>query len=148
MTNKNDLIGSPSRDDFKWRHKHRLAERCFAVDLDLAWVGKWHILAIFDYKHGDDGINYNEHVAYRSLLDHAPVIIVRERARDIFDVIVLYKSQLEAHKCGEFQIATAVGWSWLQELRDRLETAELTAGDDRLTYRALADEVLRNMRTI
>lgn len=76
---KQGLKGSPSRDEFKRRHKD-LSATFYAGDLDFVLVTKYPkagIVAFLDYKRCGDQVTFAEAIAYNSLLSIAPVYIVQ-----------------------------------------------------------------------
>jgi hypothetical protein len=68
--NKLNCKGSPSRDAFKWWHKH-LIETFYACDLDFVLVEKDFpgIVAILDYKQPGDTVTFSEALAYNRLVE-------------------------------------------------------------------------------
>lgn len=73
-------IGSPSRDQFKRRHKD-LNRQLYALDLDFVLVEKDptpDIVAVLDYKNGHgDLVTFSEVIAYNALLRRGlPVFII------------------------------------------------------------------------
>ncbi len=76
---KENLIGSPSRDIFKSKHKKLLSKKFYACDLDFILVAKcpFHIVAFLDYKKGREPITFSEVIAYNILKQIAPVFIIR-----------------------------------------------------------------------
>lgn len=67
---KQNLKGSPSRDEFKRRHKD-LAKDLYGLDLDFVIVEKVphpDIVAVFDYKTDSDKICFTEVLAYGALV--------------------------------------------------------------------------------
>ncbi len=86
---KNDLIGSESRDKFKWLHKQKLPSDCYAADADLMIVTKNppRIAGLIDFKRGSDSITFAEVIAYNHLLDMGvSVYIVSSNDFETFDV--------------------------------------------------------------
>ena len=81
---KRQLIGSPSRDQFKRAHKE-LASGLYACDLDFVLVSKYPpgIVAFLDYKRDEyDFVQFTEAIAYNDLMDIAPGYIVMGRDPD------------------------------------------------------------------
>lgn len=67
---KLELIGSPTRDKFKQKHKI-LDNRLYACDIDFIFVSKYppKIVGILDLKTGRDNISFSEVIAYNNLKD-------------------------------------------------------------------------------
>lgn len=67
--------GSPSRDKFKWMHKHIMSKKCWALDVDLELVEKEprpFIVARLDFKMPNDFITFSEALSYQITLDLPP----------------------------------------------------------------------------
>lgn len=78
---KKELKGSPSRDTFKQAHKLKAPATFYACDLDLVLVTKYgaSIVAFLDYKKFVDKVQFSEVLAYNTLLQTAPVYIVKSK---------------------------------------------------------------------
>ena len=66
------LLGSKSRDWFKWLHKQLFPKNSWALDVDLELVEKEprpFIVARFDVKVGNDKISFSEAIAYSTLIE-------------------------------------------------------------------------------
>lgn len=72
-----ELVGSPSRDTFKRRHKD-MPPQFYALDIDLVLIDRapFMIVAFCDYKRPTDNITFAEVVAYNDLLKVAQVYII------------------------------------------------------------------------
>ena len=65
------LLGSKSRDIFKWLHKQLLPKNSWALDIDLELVEKEpmpFIVARLDFKVGNDRISFTEAIAYSTFI--------------------------------------------------------------------------------
>ena len=65
------LLGSKSRDWFKWLHKQLLPKNSWALDIDLELVEKEpmpFIVARLDFKVGNDRISFSEAIAYSTFI--------------------------------------------------------------------------------
>lgn len=113
------LIGSPSRDDFKHRHKKRLKQTCYAVDIDLAWVGKKRVLCFFDYKKPGDRVNKNEEIAYKDLSHKAPFIVLTELDVDKFSARICIDGEWYMYD-GEVTWDTLASWREILERKESL----------------------------
>jgi len=73
---KQELIGSPSRDLFKYLHK-KLSPRLYATDLDFVLIGRapYRIIGFVDVKKTDEPLTFAEVVGYNRLKEIAPVYI-------------------------------------------------------------------------
>lgn len=83
--NKRELSGSNARDKFKQLHKEKLADNCYSLDIDFAFVEKNQqgnsdhplIVAICDFKKPGDAATFTEVLAYNQFLEmDIPVYIV------------------------------------------------------------------------
>ena len=76
---KKNLKGSPSRDQFKMLHKQKAPGGFYACDLDFILVAKFpaRIVAVIDYKKGQEKITFSEVIAYNELVKHFPLFIIQ-----------------------------------------------------------------------
>lgn len=79
--NKWELMGSPTRDMFKYLHKDKMGRGFYATDLDLALIGKpdgiaYGIIGFIDWKAEGDDLTFSEVIAYNILKLVAPIFIV------------------------------------------------------------------------
>lgn len=72
--------GSPSRDEFKYRHKMELGAHYYAADVDFCLVDKGpypDIVAVLDYKRYGDDVTFAEVIAYNGFIKRGiPVFVV------------------------------------------------------------------------
>jgi CheY-like chemotaxis protein len=80
---KINLMGSPSRDKFKFWHKQAPMPRNFyACDIDFVLIEKDppHIVAIMDYKMPQDELSWTECITFNDLVRHYPIYIIYSNA--------------------------------------------------------------------
>lgn len=116
------LKGSPSRDGFKSLHKLNLPSRCYAFDVDLAWCGRYGILAFFDFKRSGDGINKNERIGYKVLAGIAPFFILTGEESGPWTL-----ERFEINGTLDMRREN-VGWEDLAKIRVQLEKVEKING--------------------
>ena len=99
--NTQDLMGSFSKDLFKWWHKQISvpgARSWYASDGDLFLSNKIRPLCLQDYKQGNDDITFIENRVYKDLFMRGiPIYIIRDILRVTGNIIRFNKENLENH---------------------------------------------------
>jgi len=70
------LIGSRSRDIFRYAHKHLLPKSNYGGDIDFFLLSNNGILAFIDYKTEGDKTTWTEEIAYKELIGKGYLIFL------------------------------------------------------------------------
>lgn len=71
-----NLIGSRSRDIFRYVHKHLLHKSNYGGDIDFVLISKNGILAFIDYKTEGDETTWTEKIMYKELIEKGYLIFL------------------------------------------------------------------------
>lgn len=71
-----NLIGSYSRDIFRYVHKHLLPKSNYGGDIDFVLISKNGILAFIDYKTEGDETTWTEEIMYKELIEKGYLIFL------------------------------------------------------------------------
>jgi hypothetical protein len=87
------LIGSASRDMFKWYHKNHLSKYFWCFDADLVMVEKNPpgIVAVMDFKETWDAVTFSEALGYNAFIERGiPVFLIWSNVLDETNPFTLF----------------------------------------------------------
>lgn len=131
--NKKNLKGSPSRDEFKWRHK-KLRRNLYGSDLDYSLVEfqPEGIAGFIDFKKDHDCISTTEVILYNTISFIAPVFIVQgddlENGR--FDIYRYYLTDIKSEKPLAEKITSVENWHEYEQWEILIRQAYKKQDDD------------------
>lgn len=124
-----NLIGSPSRDEFKRRHKD-LSPQFWAMDLDFCLIDKTpipDIVAAIDYKQGGDSVTFSEVIAYNALLRRGidVFIVTGDATNGIFLIEKWFGGHHSVPRIDKRHVETVQSWdefaAWESQLRNEFK---------------------------
>lgn len=122
MSSKAWLMGSRSRDQFKFLHKRLLSNKFYALNSDLELIEKYpkpFIVARLDFKVKPDTISFTEAVAYNQLVNmpmpyRIPVFIIEAESNFTCEENDR-KTIFELHNTHQFTIYRYIQADWKPE---------------------------------
>ena len=99
--NIKNLMGSLTRDLFKWWHKQiPNAGSWYASDADLFLLDRNEIICLLDYKYKNDSVTFIEKILYKDLYNlNIPIYIVRNTIKVDNNTIRFNRKDLEKRLC-------------------------------------------------